>query len=76
MTKKTTGDGVSDTQKRGPDSLSDVVRAKQKSSTPITSDRSDDNGGTDKNSNISNKNLAQDPGTNRLCTTRYSHFVL
>ena len=38
MTKKTKGDGDSAEQKRGPAPLSEVVRAKKKTSIPITSE--------------------------------------
>ena len=49
--------GVSATQKRGHEPLSEEVRVKKKTSIPITSDRTDDKGGPDKNTKTSNKNL-------------------
>ena len=39
MPRKTKGDGDSAAQKRGPPSMTDTVRDKKKSSTPIASDR-------------------------------------
>ena len=44
--RKTKGDGVSAEQKHGPAPLSEAVRAKKKTSTPVASDRTDDKGGT------------------------------
>ena len=49
MSKKRKGNGNSDTQKDGTVQLSDTVRVEKKTSTPITSDRTTDKGGSDKN---------------------------
>jgi hypothetical protein len=49
--------------KCAPAPLSDAVRVNKKSSTPITSDRTTDKVGADKNIKTSNKNLAQDKFT-------------
>ena len=57
--RKTKGDGDSAAQKRGPAPLSEAVRAKKKTSTPVASDRTADKGGSDKNRVTSNKNLAE-----------------
>ncbi len=59
MSKKRKGNGSSDTQKDGTVQLSDTVRAEKKTSTPIASDRTTDKGGSDKNAETWNKNLAQ-----------------
>ena len=56
---KVPGDSGSVVQKHGPVTLPDTVRGKKKSSTPITSDRTVDKGGPDKNTKTSNKNLPQ-----------------
>ena len=61
--------GVSATQKRGPEPLSEEVRAKKKTSIPITSDRTDDKGGPDKNTKTSNKNLTQGKQTDDVHTS-------
>ncbi len=59
MSRKTKGDGFSFMKKHGPVPLSETVRAKKKTSTPITSDRTTDKGGSDKNKKTSNKNLTK-----------------
>ena len=47
--RKTKGDRVSSVKKHGPVTLSETVRAKKKTSTPVASDRTTDKGGADKN---------------------------
>ncbi len=46
--RKCTRDGDSDSQNHTPATLSDTVRVEKKCSTPITSDRNTDKGGSDK----------------------------
>ncbi len=47
MPRKTKGDGDSVEQRRGPEPLSETVRAKKKTSTSVAFDRTTDKGGTD-----------------------------
>jgi hypothetical protein len=44
-------------QKSGPASLSETFRAKKKTSTPVSSDRTTDKGGSDKKTKTSNKRI-------------------
>ena len=69
MSRKTKGDGDSDTQNLGPATLPDADRVKMKSSTPISSDRTTYKGGADKNTKTSNKNLVQGEQTDVVLTT-------
>ena len=69
MPRKSKGDGVSAEQKCGPVPLSEEVRVKKKTSTPVASDRTTDKGGTDKNRVTSNKNLAQGEQSDSVLTT-------
>ena len=68
MRRKRTGDDGSATQKRPPAPLPYAVRAKKNSSTPIASETIADNGGANKNTQNTNKNLAQDKETDAVRT--------
>ncbi len=57
--KKGVGDGGSAAQKRAHGSLSDVVRATKKSSTPVASGTTAEKGVGDKDKSTTNRNLAQ-----------------
>ena len=67
---KAKGDGGSVQQKRRGVPLSDTVRARKNSSTPITSDK----GTPDKSTKTSNRNLAQGQQTDAVLTAT-SYFV-
>ena len=69
MSQKRIGDGGSVTQKRTLATLPDTVRGTKKSSTPVSSDPTDEKGGSDKNINPSNRNLSQGKESDTVRTT-------
>ena len=67
--KNSVGDGGSAAQKRALGALPDAVRATKKSSTPVASDTTAENGAADKNKTTTNRNLAQGKEIDDVLTT-------